>query len=211
MQVVDISCGYYHSALVTREGKLYTFGERDGGKLGLGAGAGAGAGDTDLPTLVPLPEPVVQVRCGGHHSLAIAASGAVYSWGQGGHGQLGLGSRSLEAATPQPLARLAGVGVAAVSAGENHSLVLSSGGHLYTFGDGRHGKLCLDLDTLANHFTPTHVPRFRGRRGGSCQLPVITLSPQGSGWYGRCAAAATPWCWLSPLPTSPRLPRPRPS
>ena len=164
MQVVDISCGYYHSALVTKEGKLYTFGERDGGKLG--AGAGAGAGDTDLPTLVPLPEPVVQVRCGGHHSLAIAASGTVFSWGQGSHGQLGLGSRRLEAAAPQPLARLAGLGVAAVSAGENHSLVLSTGGHLYTFGDGRHGKLCLDLDTSANHFTPTHVPRFRGRRGG---------------------------------------------
>ena len=34
-KVTDIDCGYYHSAIVTELGELLTFGEVDGGKLGL--------------------------------------------------------------------------------------------------------------------------------------------------------------------------------
>ena len=44
-----ISCGYYHSALVTEDGDLYTFGEPDGGKLGLGNNA-----EAEVPTKVEL-------------------------------------------------------------------------------------------------------------------------------------------------------------
>ena len=45
LQVVDISCGYYHSALVTEEGEVWTWGEGEGGKLG----QGAGCEDCDTP------------------------------------------------------------------------------------------------------------------------------------------------------------------
>jgi X-linked retinitis pigmentosa GTPase regulator len=34
-KVMDIDCGYYHTAIVTDQGELFTFGEVDGGKLGL--------------------------------------------------------------------------------------------------------------------------------------------------------------------------------
>ena len=46
-----------------------------------------------------------------------------------------------------------------VSCGENHSVAVSKTGQLFSFGDGRHGKLCLDLETLTNHFTPVLVSR----------------------------------------------------
>ena len=86
----------------------------------------------------------------------------MFSFGLSSHGQLGLGNKVLESALPQLVASLEPLTVSAVSCGENHSLVTTASGQLYTFGDGRHGKLCLDLDTLTNHFSPTHVERFRG-------------------------------------------------
>ena len=53
--VKSISCGYYHSAIVAADaeglGSLYTFGEAEGGKLGLGTEAT----EIDVPTRVELP------------------------------------------------------------------------------------------------------------------------------------------------------------
>lgn len=37
---------------------------------------------------------------------------------------------------------------------------ISDGGLLYTFGDGRHGKLGLGEENFANQFKPTLCPRF---------------------------------------------------
>lgn len=34
-RVVSLSCGYYHAAAVLDDGRLFTWGEADGGKLGL--------------------------------------------------------------------------------------------------------------------------------------------------------------------------------
>ena len=73
--VSHISCGYYHSALVTTQGQLITFGEADGGKLGLGETEEMA--DTDSPRLVNIPEPVVSVECGASHTIALTAQGKV--------------------------------------------------------------------------------------------------------------------------------------
>lgn len=38
--------------------------------------------------------------------------------------------------------------------------MFSDKGELYTFGDGRHGKLALGEENFANQFTPSLVLRF---------------------------------------------------
>jgi X-linked retinitis pigmentosa GTPase regulator len=52
VNVTNISCGYYHSAFVTADGEVFTFGEADGGKLGIEGSS------VDVPTKVDLPEKV---------------------------------------------------------------------------------------------------------------------------------------------------------
>ena len=75
--------------MVTQSGKLLTFGEAEGGKLGLGPEMGHT--DQTSPCEVTLPEPVTSVSCGSGHTMVITVSGHVYTWGQSSHGQLGLG------------------------------------------------------------------------------------------------------------------------
>ncbi|XP_038570786.1 retinitis pigmentosa GTPase regulator b isoform X1 [Micropterus salmoides] len=152
-----VSCGYYHSALVTADGSLYTFGECDSGKLGLGT--------DQLPRhRVPqrvktIKEPVTQVACGGGHTVAITEDG-VYTFGLGQFGQLGHGTFIFEARLPRPVEHFKKGRVRQVACGENHTAVITDGGLLYTFGDGRHGKLGLGEENFTNQFKPTLCPRF---------------------------------------------------
>ena len=57
-RIKDISCGYYHTAIVTESGDLYTCGEADGGKLGLGHIVNNNQDTIDEPTKVEIPEKV---------------------------------------------------------------------------------------------------------------------------------------------------------
>ena len=47
-------------------GSLYTFGETEGGKLGIGEDE-----DNSVPNKVDIPEKVVRVSCGGTHTVAV--------------------------------------------------------------------------------------------------------------------------------------------
>ena len=74
-----------------------------------------------------------------------------------------VGTRILEAPQPLKIASLSPLKVLEISCGENHSALVTEDGKLLTFGDGRHGKLCLDVETLTNHYTPVPSSRFRVR------------------------------------------------
>ncbi|XP_070786972.1 retinitis pigmentosa GTPase regulator b [Enoplosus armatus] len=170
-----VSSGYYHSALVTVDGALYTFGERDSGKLGLG---------TDqlprhrVPQLVKsIKEPVTQVACGGGHTVALTEDD-VYTFGLGQFGQLGHGTFIFESRLPRPVEHFKKGRVCQVACGENHTAVITDGGLLYTFGDGRHGKLGLGEENFTNQFKPTLCPRFlkynvQAATCGGCHMVVL--------------------------------------
>uniref|UniRef100_A0A4W5L995 Uncharacterized protein n=1 Tax=Hucho hucho TaxID=62062 RepID=A0A4W5L995_9TELE len=96
--VALVSCGYYHSAFVTVDGGLYTFGERDSGKLGLATGQLDGH---RIPQLVKgITDQVTQVACGGGHTVAVTEED-LYTFGLGQFGQLGQGTFIFEARLPR--------------------------------------------------------------------------------------------------------------
>ena len=89
--VERLACGALHTLLVLRGGSLWAFGEGTRGGLGLGVERQVAA----APTRVATEEAAEGVRvvfvgvaAGGGHSVALAADGAVFTWGVGGWVQL---------------------------------------------------------------------------------------------------------------------------
>ncbi|XP_036696767.1 X-linked retinitis pigmentosa GTPase regulator isoform X4 [Balaenoptera musculus] len=152
-----ISCGYYHSAFVTTEGELYTFGEPEYGKLGLPRKLLI---NHKVPQLVPgIPQKVIQVACGGGHTVVLTEN-AVYTFGLGHFGQLGLGTFIFETSEPKAIENIKDQKISYVFCGENHTALITDLGLMYTFGDDRRGKLGLGLESFANQFVPTLCSNF---------------------------------------------------
>ncbi|XP_072527176.1 X-linked retinitis pigmentosa GTPase regulator-like isoform X2 [Salminus brasiliensis] len=174
-RVAWVSCGYYHSAFVTVDGALFTFGERDSGKLGLST---AQLPNHKVPQHVEgISDRVLQVACGGGHTVALTED-YLYSFGLGQFGQLGHGTFIFESRLPRVVEHFRKGRVKYIACGENHTAVLTDSGLLYTFGDGRHGKLGLGEENFTNQFKPTLCPRFlkysvQSVTCGGCHMLVL--------------------------------------
>jgi len=136
----DVSFGHTHGALVTGKGDLYTYGSGSSHQLGHGKKESW----VEMPTRVPGVGDVVQVACGKHHTLVLTSAGEVYSFGRGDSylTTSALGSRDrTDALAPRRVAVPDGVRIAQISAGALHSLLLSTTGQVYAFGQGEYGRL----------------------------------------------------------------------
>ena len=101
-QPVDIesvhhfSCGYSHTAAITKAGEILVWGSGSCGKLGLGEITSTQECFTSIPlTLTSLASnTIVKVSCGSSHTACVDRDGGLWVWGSGGGGRLGLGHRS---------------------------------------------------------------------------------------------------------------------
>jgi alpha-tubulin suppressor-like RCC1 family protein len=142
-----VACGQDFTAVVMtevyadgdrEEGVLYTFGRNDRGQCGQGTLA-----ITARPARALMPDgrKVVAVACGGVHCVALCAGGPVYAWGENTSGQLGIGIYCRWREEPQEVTVLEHAGIMQVSCGLFHTLAVSDGGLVYSWGDGARGQL----------------------------------------------------------------------
>lgn len=83
---VQIDCGYHHSAGVTDEGEVLTWGRGVFGQLGHG---NVQSYSVPQPVEALMSQVVTSVACGWQHTMALTQTGQVFSWGYGEDGQLG--------------------------------------------------------------------------------------------------------------------------
>ncbi|CAG2177086.1 unnamed protein product [Oppiella nova] len=85
---------------------------------------------------------IVSIACGTNHSMAVSDTGAVYSWGYNGCGQLGLGNHTSQL-SPVLITHLDNICICRVVCvcGIHHTMVLSKDGIIYTFGQCDRGQL----------------------------------------------------------------------
>ena len=100
-RAVAVSAGTHHSLALTADGSAWSF--------GCGWNGGLGHGDTQTQLLPKKVEAfagqrVVAVSAGAHHSLALTADGAVFTWGKGERGCLGHGEDVSDQLLPKKVA-----------------------------------------------------------------------------------------------------------
>ena len=91
--LVQVVCGELHTAALTEDGKVYTWGLGKNGRLGHGD-AQTYMRPLLVSTLVNSKTTIVQIACGGLHTSALTDSGRVITWGRGKDGRLGHGDES---------------------------------------------------------------------------------------------------------------------
>ena len=137
-KVVFVAANGDHTACLTDDGNTYTWGKGQYGKLGHGDEK-----SLSTPKLVDglAGKKAKEVVCGGRHTIVSTEDGRVYSFGRGRYGQLGHCNFDDKLTPTLIKAPLEGKNVVQVACGWSHSKVLTSDGHLYTWGAGEDGSL----------------------------------------------------------------------
>lgn len=131
-------------------GTVSAWGRDNRGQLGLGT--------TAARRFDPLTSPAfgeaVDAAIGLEHSLVLGEDGVLLASGENDLGQLGDGTEA-PSATPVEVALPGGVDVAAIAAGESHSLALLEDGRVFAWGENDFGQL--GDGSEENRLTPVEV------------------------------------------------------
>ena len=96
--IIQIACGCWHSAALSADGSIYTWGSCKSGQLGLGDKTSA-----HLPRLCLQglgDRKIREIACGTTHTVAVDHEGTVWAWGKNEDGRLGLGDVDGDVTTP---------------------------------------------------------------------------------------------------------------
>ncbi|XP_035245094.1 regulator of chromosome condensation [Anguilla anguilla] len=162
--VLQAVAGGMHTVCLSETGNVYTFGCNDEGALGRDT---AEEGSETSPGKVELGERVVQVSAGDSHTAALTEEGVVYAWGsfRDNNGVIGLLEPMRKSASP--VKYLIDEPVVKIASGNDHLVMLTVSGGLYSSGCGEQGQLGRVPECFAN----------RGGRKGLQRLLVPQAVP----------------------------------
>lgn len=120
--IVQVLCGGHHTAALSDDGKVFTWGFDDDGRLGHNC---SGHVFYPKPILALENKPIVQIACGCWHSAALTRDGEVFTWGSCKSGQLGQAHKN-SVPTPRIVLQGKGGGVKMVACGTAHTAALTS-------------------------------------------------------------------------------------
>ncbi len=189
--IVQVATGARHSLALSRDGRVFAWGENGRGELGAGE-----AGATRGPGLVAGLDGVVAIAAGGSTSIALKGDGTVWAWGWNQSGMLGNGTRPSTAepggvvATPVIVKGVAGA--RAIAAGEGHVMALLADGTVRAWGHNGYGQIG---NGLAGGYQLVPV-----------KIPSLTrVTGIGAGGYRSFAVTSDGqlWHWGTPIPVAP--------
>jgi alpha-tubulin suppressor-like RCC1 family protein len=131
--VAQIACGSWHGSVLMEDGRIYCWGSNRRNQCG-----------SKSPSTVVYPQAVdgsfSKIACGKGHCIALEReSGRVFTWGS----SVGCGhsSRKTAISPPRLVEALQRVVIVDIAAGDSHSLALTGGGRVFSWGLGPEGQL----------------------------------------------------------------------
>ncbi|XP_069698384.1 secretion-regulating guanine nucleotide exchange factor-like [Periplaneta americana] len=169
--ITDIACGWESSLAITKNGELLVWGSNTYCQLGQSKKM---IPFTAIPVKLTVPN-VRSVASGLRHSGIVTRDGRVLMCGSGKKGQLGLtdsnGMPLFEAQSPQEIPALEDVDN--IACGQHHTVVMTSSGRIFAWGDNKYGQLGLDPSYFPSVFSPMEI---------SLNLQLDTCCKLLSGW-----------------------------
>ncbi|KAF7661414.1 hypothetical protein LDENG_00262460 [Lucifuga dentata] len=157
--IVQVTAGGMHTVCISDTGHVYTFGCNDEGALGRDTSE---SGSEAVPGKVALEEKVVQVSAGDSHTAALTDDGTVYIWGsfRDNNGVIGLlePMKKCDLPVKVPITER----VVKIVSGNDHLVMVTVDGKLYTSGCAEQGQ----LGRVPEHFS------MRGGRKGLSRLLI---------------------------------------
>ncbi|KAJ9467811.1 Ultraviolet-B receptor UVR8 [Diplonema papillatum] len=151
-----MTCGSFHSIVITTGAAVLVFGEGSDGQLGFG-----GRRALQTPTLVPFFEgKLPRIVVGGELHTVISCDDGLYAFGCNLDGQLGLGTTPHSLSPERVSPELFTAGAELLSCGTHHTCIVFNE-RLYVMGWNQHGQLGLG-DTV-NRIVPTECSFFNSK------------------------------------------------
>nr|XP_023882208.1 PH, RCC1 and FYVE domains-containing protein 1-like [Quercus suber]POE73396.1 putative e3 ubiquitin-protein ligase herc1 [Quercus suber] len=148
LQVASVTCGPWHTALVTSTGQLFTFGDGTFGVLGHGDRESISY-PREVESLSGLK--TIAVACGVWHTAAVVevivtqssasiSSGKLFTWGDGDKNRLGHGDKEARL-KPTCVPALIEYNFHKIACGHSLTIGLTTSGHVFTMGSTVYGQL----------------------------------------------------------------------
>ncbi|KAM6542486.1 hypothetical protein CsatB_006933 [Cannabis sativa] len=146
LQIASVTCGPWHTALITSMGQLFTFGDGTFGVLGHGDRENV-AYPREVESLLGLR--TIAVACGVWHTAAVveviatqssASSGKLFTWGDGDKNRLGHGDKEPRL-KPTCVPALIDYNFHKIACGHSLTVGLTTSGQVFTMGSTVYGQL----------------------------------------------------------------------
>ncbi|XP_025853889.2 probable E3 ubiquitin-protein ligase HERC6 isoform X2 [Vulpes vulpes] len=183
VELRQAASGERHSLLLLSNGHVLSCGDNSRGQLGH-RGASRSTPLKRIRALETLH--VDLVSCGKEHSLAVCHKGRVFAWGAGSEGQLGTEEFKETNLIPMKIKTLNDIKIKQVSCGHYHSLALSEGGQVFSWGSNSDGQLGLGRE-FPSQASPQRVRSLDGIplaqvAAGGAHSFALSLSGTSFGW-----------------------------
>lgn len=139
IEVANIACGEQHSLILGKNGKVYSCGKGEFGRLGRGNhGDQLFFEEIDFFTTNNII--IKHVCCGNSFSAALSNNGEVYVWGRNDYGQLGIensiGDLYSHEVYPNKIKyfEMENIKIKYIACGDNHMIACSEGNVIYFWG-----------------------------------------------------------------------------